>query len=162
MLLPSFFLSLFSFLSSCLSRGFQWRLVLRRVGVGLGLEGGLLNRDLEVMYFQQSTESIHLPSSNTSLPIISLRALRWQISTKLCFFHKVHKLIKFVFLLSTVLSFICVLLLSLQKVIQVIGILKNWSIIDLQCCVSFRYIAQWFSDIYIYILFQVLFPYRLL
>ena len=37
-------------------------------------------------------------------------------------------------------------------------------IVDLQCCVSFRYTAKWFSYTYIYIsiLFQVLFPYRLL
>ena len=37
-------------------------------------------------------------------------------------------------------------------------IFKNWSIVDLQCCVSFRCTA----NIYTYVLFQVLFPYRLL
>ena len=41
----------------------------------------------------------------------------------------------------------------------------NWSMVDLQCCVSFKYTAQWFSyiyiHIYIHILFQILFPYRL-
>ena len=47
-----------------------------------------------------------------------------------------------------------------------------WNIVDLQCCVGFRYTAKWFSFIYIYIyiyifryiyiLFQILFPYRLL
>ena len=49
----------------------------------------------------------------------------------------------------------------------------NWSIIDLQCCVSFRYTSKWVSHththiyiciyirIYIYI-FHILFPYRLL
>ena len=36
----------------------------------------------------------------------------------------------------------------------------NWSIIDLQRCVCFRCKAKWFS--YIYILFQILFPYWLL
>ena len=42
----------------------------------------------------------------------------------------------------------------------------NWSIVDLQCYVSFWYTAKWFScvyifiyiHIYIYILFQILFP----
>ena len=33
-----------------------------------------------------------------------------------------------------------------------------WSIVDLKC---FRYIAKWFSYAYIYILFQILFNYRL-
>ena len=33
-----------------------------------------------------------------------------------------------------------------------------WSIIDLQCCVSFSYTAKWFRYIYVYILFY----YRLL
>ena len=28
---------------------------------------------------------------------------------------------------------------------------KNWSRVDLKCCVSFRYIAKWFSLFYIYI-----------
>ena len=39
-----------------------------------------------------------------------------------------------------------------------------WSVVDLQRCVSFRCTAKWFSYIYtcIYILFQILFPYRLL
>ena len=37
-----------------------------------------------------------------------------------------------------------------------------WHIIDLQCCVSFRYIAKWFSYTYISTFFQILFPYRLL
>ena len=32
----------------------------------------------------------------------------------------------------------------------------NWSLVDLQHCVSFSYTAKWFSD------FQILFPYRLL
>ena len=36
-----------------------------------------------------------------------------------------------------------------------------WSIVDLQCFVSFRGIAQWFSYRYTYGLFQILFPYRL-
>ena len=35
----------------------------------------------------------------------------------------------------------------------------NWSIVDLSCCISFGYIAQWFNYIYF---FQILFPYRLL
>ena len=38
---------------------------------------------------------------------------------------------------------------------------ENWNILDLQCCVSFRYKAKWFSFIYTYIytyiLFQILF-----
>ena len=35
--------------------------------------------------------------------------------------------------------------------------------VDLQCCVSFRCIAMWFTCTYIYIyFFQILFPYRLL
>ena len=39
----------------------------------------------------------------------------------------------------------------------------NWSIVDVQCCVSFRCTAKWFSYIYIHIfLFQILFHYRLL
>ena len=33
-------------------------------------------------------------------------------------------------------------------------------IFDLQCCVSFRYTAKWFS--YTYMFFQILFPYWLL
>ena len=38
----------------------------------------------------------------------------------------------------------------------------NWSLVDIQCCVSFRCTAKWFSyNIYMYI-FQILFPYRLL
>ena len=46
--------------------------------------------------------------------------------------------------------------------------LKNWSIVNFQCCVSFSWIAKWFSYIYIFYicvwihLFQILFPYRLL
>ena len=35
----------------------------------------------------------------------------------------------------------------------------NWSIVDLQYCVSFRCTAKWFSYIYIY--FQIIFHYRL-
>ena len=38
----------------------------------------------------------------------------------------------------------------------------NWSIVDLQCHVSFRRTTQWFSYTYIYILFQMFFLYRLL
>ena len=34
-------------------------------------------------------------------------------------------------------------------------------IVDLQCCVCFRYTANWFLCIYIYSFFQILFPYRL-
>ena len=37
----------------------------------------------------------------------------------------------------------------------------HWSIIELQCCVSFRCIATWFSYTYIPS-FQILFPYKLL
>ena len=38
-----------------------------------------------------------------------------------------------------------------------------WTIVDLQCCVSFRCTAKWFGcKTYIYILAQILFPYRLL
>ena len=37
-----------------------------------------------------------------------------------------------------------------------------WSTIDLQCCVSFRCTAKWFSYMYIYIyFFQILFPEKL-
>ena len=35
-----------------------------------------------------------------------------------------------------------------------------WSIVNLQCCISFKCIAKWFSCTYI--LFQILFHYRLL
>ena len=35
-----------------------------------------------------------------------------------------------------------------------------WSIVHLQCCVSLRYTAKWFT--YRYILFQIIFHYRLL
>ena len=35
-----------------------------------------------------------------------------------------------------------------------------WSIVHLQCCISFRYTAKWFT--YGYILFQILFHYSLL
>ena len=38
----------------------------------------------------------------------------------------------------------------------------NWIIVDLQCCVSFRYTAKWFSYTYIYLFFQILFHYKLL
>ena len=31
----------------------------------------------------------------------------------------------------------------------------NWSIVDLQCCVSFRYTAKWFSYTYIYIYIHI-------
>ena len=37
-----------------------------------------------------------------------------------------------------------------------------WSRVDLQCCVSFRYTAKWFSYTYIHNFFQILFPYGLL
>ena len=37
----------------------------------------------------------------------------------------------------------------------------NWIIVDLQCCVSFRYTAKWFSYTYIYLFFQTLY-YKLL
>ena len=39
--------------------------------------------------------------------------------------------------------------------------LKNYSIV-VYYCVSFRCTVKWFSYTYVYILFQVLFPYRLL
>ena len=43
-----------------------------------------------------------------------------------------------------------------------IYIFFNWSIVDLQCCVSFRCTAKWFSYTYIYIyFFQILLPYKL-
>ena len=38
----------------------------------------------------------------------------------------------------------------------------NWSVVNLQCYVSFRCTAKWFSYTYTYILFQILFHYRLL
>ena len=38
-----------------------------------------------------------------------------------------------------------------------------WSIVDFQCCVSFKYTAKWFSYTYIYsFFFEILFPCRLL
>ena len=37
----------------------------------------------------------------------------------------------------------------------------NWSIVDLQCCVSFYYTAKGFSYAYVYILFHILFHYGL-
>ena len=37
----------------------------------------------------------------------------------------------------------------------------NWSIADLQCCISFSCIAKWFHSIYFF-LFQILFHYGLL
>ena len=40
--------------------------------------------------------------------------------------------------------------------------LLYWSRVDFRCCVHFRYIAKWFSYTYTSILFQILFPYRLL
>ena len=54
------------------------------------------------------------------------------------------------------------------------GILLYWGIVDLQCCVSYRYTGKWFSYtyinlyiylsiyiyIYIYILFQIPLPHR--
>ena len=39
-------------------------------------------------------------------------------------------------------------------------IFSIWSTVDLQCCVSFKCTAKWFS--YTYILFQIIFHYRLL
>ena len=50
---------------------------------------------------------------------------------------------------------------------------KHWRIVDLKCCVSFRYTKKWFRlylylsiylsiYLYVYIIFQILFPYRLL
>ena len=41
---------------------------------------------------------------------------------------------------------------------------KNWNIVDLKCCVTFRFIAQWVSYTYVYMstLFQILFHYGLL
>ena len=55
--------------------------------------------------------------------------------------------------LSTYLFFLA---LSLKKI--------YWSIADLQCCVSFKGTAKWFhyTCTYIFIIFQILFPYRLL
>ena len=41
-------------------------------------------------------------------------------------------------------------------------IFKNWSIVDLEYCVSLGCIAKWFSYTHIYILFQVHFHYSLL
>ena len=38
--------------------------------------------------------------------------------------------------------------------------LSTWSVVDLQRCVSFWYTAKWFS--YTYVVFQILFSYRLL
>ena len=37
-----------------------------------------------------------------------------------------------------------------------------WSIVDLQCCVNFCYTAKWFSYTYTYILFNILFHWRLI
>ena len=55
--------------------------------------------------------------------------------------------------LSTYLFFLA---LSLKKI--------YWSIADLQCCVSFKGTAKWFhyTCTYIFIIFQILFPYSLL
>ena len=36
-----------------------------------------------------------------------------------------------------------------------------WSIVYLQCCVSFCYMVKWFSYTYVYILFPVIFHYGL-
>ena len=38
----------------------------------------------------------------------------------------------------------------------------NWSVVNLQCCVSFKCTAKWFSCTHTHILFQILFHYRLL
>ena len=40
--------------------------------------------------------------------------------------------------------------------------LKNWTTVGLQCCVSFRCTAKWFSYTYIYILFQFYFLCKIL
>ena len=39
----------------------------------------------------------------------------------------------------------------------------HWCVGNLQCCVSFKFTAEWFSHTYtyIFILFQILSPYRL-
>ena len=41
-------------------------------------------------------------------------------------------------------------------------IFKNWTLVYLQCRISFKCTAKWFSYTYIYTLFQILFHYRLL
>ena len=54
--------------------------------------------------------------------------------------------------------------------IYCLWIFKNWSIVNLQCCVSFRCTAQWFNYMCVCVcvcvcacvLFQILFPYGLL
>ena len=49
--------------------------------------------------------------------------------------------------------------------LQSLNYFFNWSTVDLQCHISFKHTSQWLLYIYvkyIYILFQILFPYRLL
>ena len=53
---------------------------------------------------------------------------------------------------------ICELPFAFLKII----LFFNWSIADLQCFVSFRCTTEWFSCVYIYILSQINFFYRLL
>lgn len=52
--------------------------------------------------------------------------------------------------------------LFLFLIFSLIFLLRKLSIVDLQCCPIFRCTAKWFSNIYIYILFHILFYYRLL
>ena len=60
----------------------------------------------------------------------------------------------------------CFVVFGPYTIFYFIFIFKNWSIVDLPCCVSFSCRAKWFSYIYtyicIYILFQIIFPCRLL
>ena len=86
---------------------------------------------------------IHLYSYNSILT--SVHDLSWPVASMLAGSHQTHsKKVCIVVLMDMYLFFI-----------------YYWSIVDLQYCVSFRCITKWFSFTCIYILLQILFPYRL-